>query len=45
VGVRRLVRGRCVFLDAASALHDHAVAPFGCAFFDTHMSAGAALFA
>jgi len=35
----RLVRGRCVFLDDADRCRVHAVAPFGCAYFDTHMSA------
>lgn len=33
----RRVRGRCVFLDAADRCTIHAVAPFGCAYFDTHM--------
>lgn len=35
----RLVRGRCIFLDAQDRCAIHAVAPFGCAYFDTHMSA------
>lgn len=35
----RLVRGRCVFLDDADRCRVHAVAPFGCAYFDTHMDA------
>jgi Fe-S-cluster containining protein len=30
---------RCVFLDAADHCTIHPVAPFGCAYFDTHMSA------
>ena len=36
----RLKHGRCVFLDPESnACTIHAVAPAGCALFDTHMSA------
>lgn len=35
----RLTRGRCVFLDATDRCSIHAVAPFGCAYFDTHMPA------
>jgi Fe-S-cluster containining protein len=35
----RLRAGRCVFLDAESRCTIHAVAPFGCAYFDTHMTA------
>lgn len=31
-------RGRCVFLDANDRCSIHPVAPFGCAYFDTHMS-------
>jgi Fe-S-cluster containining protein len=31
--------GRCVFLDEADRCTVHAVAPFGCAYFDTHMAA------
>jgi len=31
-------KGRCVFLDEADRCTIHAVAPFGCAYFDTHMS-------
>jgi Fe-S-cluster containining protein len=31
-------RGRCVFLTDEDRCAIHAVAPFGCAFFDTHMS-------
>lgn len=38
----RLVRGRCVFLDGQDRCTIHAVAPFGCAFFDTHMPAAEA---
>ena len=38
----RLVRGRCVFLDAEDRCTIHAVAPFGCAAFDTHMPASEA---
>jgi len=34
----RFRRGRCVFLDANDRCSIHAVAPFGCAMFDTHMS-------
>jgi Fe-S-cluster containining protein len=33
-------KGRCVFLDENDRCKIHAVAPFGCAYFDTHMSAG-----
>jgi Fe-S-cluster containining protein len=32
-------RGRCVFLDGSDRCLIHAVAPMGCAYFDTHMSA------
>lgn len=32
----RRVRGRCVFLDQDDRCRVHAVAPFGCAYFDTH---------
>lgn len=35
----RRVRGRCVFLNAQDRCTIHHVAPFGCAYFDTHMSA------
>ena len=35
----RMERGQCVFLDAESKCSIHEVAPFGCAYFDTHMSA------
>jgi Fe-S-cluster containining protein len=35
----RILRGRCVFLDEAERCTIHAVAPAGCALFDTHMSA------
>lgn len=38
----RLVRGRCVFLDAEDRCTIHAVAPFGCRMFDTHMDAAEA---
>lgn len=38
----RMRRGRCVFLDENDRCKIHAVAPFGCAHFDTHMSAGIA---
>lgn len=31
--------GRCVFLDAQDRCRIHAVAPAGCAYFDTHMKA------
>jgi Fe-S-cluster containining protein len=34
----RLKHGRCVFLDAEERCTIHAVAPAGCALFDTHMS-------
>jgi Fe-S-cluster containining protein len=34
-----VVEGRCVFLDAENRCTVHAVAPFGCSFFDIHMSA------
>jgi Fe-S-cluster containining protein len=33
----RLQHGRCVFLDGADRCTVHAVAPFGCAYADTHM--------
>ena len=33
----RFRRGRCTFLDANERCTIHAVAPFGCAMFDTHM--------
>jgi len=32
------VKGRCVFLDENDRCKIHPVAPFGCAYFDTHMS-------
>src|SRR5262245_43773380 len=35
----RMRAGRCVFLDPEERCTIHAVAPFGCAYFDTHMSA------
>lgn len=31
--------GRCVFLDIRNRCRIHPVAPYGCAYFDTHMSA------
>jgi len=34
----RMRGGRCVFLDADDRCAVHPVAPFGCAFVDTHMS-------
>lgn len=34
----RMKNGRCVFLDDNDRCRIHAVAPFGCAYFDTHMS-------
>ena len=34
----QLKRGRCVFLSDQDKCTIHAVAPFGCAMFDTHMS-------
>jgi Fe-S-cluster containining protein len=37
--VPRMRRGKCVFLDDQNRCRIHEVAPFGCAFFDTHMSA------
>jgi hypothetical protein len=37
--VPRMEAGRCVFLDAADRCTVHAVAPFGCAFFDVHLAA------
>src|SRR5262252_116362 len=35
-------KGRCVFLDDHERCTIHAVAPFGCAYFDTHMGHRAA---
>lgn len=35
----RRVDGACVFLSADLRCRVHAVAPFGCAYYDTHMSA------
>ena len=32
------IRGRCVFLDDNDNCKIHPVAPFGCAYFDTHQS-------
>ena len=34
----RREHGRCVFLDDQDRCRIHAVAPFGCAYFDTHQS-------
>jgi Fe-S-cluster containining protein len=34
----RRVNGRCVFLDTENRCSIHSVAPFGCAYFDTHMN-------
>lgn len=34
----RMHKGRCVFLDANDRCSIHAVAPFGCSMFDTHMN-------
>jgi Fe-S-cluster containining protein len=34
----RYRKGRCVFLDEHDRCSIHEAAPFGCAFFDTHMS-------
>ena len=36
--VPRMRKGRCVFLDENDRCKIHAVAPFGCSHFDTHMS-------
>ena len=36
--VPKMKRGRCVFLGEDERCTIHAVAPFGCAYFDTHMS-------
>jgi Fe-S-cluster containining protein len=33
----RFHKGRCVFLDENDRCKIHSVAPFGCAYFDTHM--------
>lgn len=38
----RYKKGKCVFLTADERCSIHEVAPFGCAFFDTHMSWGKA---
>jgi Fe-S-cluster containining protein len=38
----RYRKGRCVFLDENDRCKIHPVAPFGCAYFDTHMSYGRA---
>jgi Fe-S-cluster containining protein len=34
----RMHKGRCVFLDERDRCSIHAVAPFGCSMFDTHMN-------
>jgi Fe-S-cluster containining protein len=34
----RMVGGRCVFLDPEDRCRIHAIAPFGCRYFDGHMS-------
>jgi Fe-S-cluster containining protein len=34
----RMVKGRCIFLDENDRCKIHKVAPFGCAYVDTHMS-------
>jgi Fe-S-cluster containining protein len=39
----RFRRGRCIFLDANDRCSIHPVAPFACAYFDTHMSAVTAM--
>jgi Fe-S-cluster containining protein len=39
----KFARGRCVFLDDNDRCKIHTVAPFGCAYFDTHMSRQAAM--
>jgi Fe-S-cluster containining protein len=39
----RYTKGRCVFLDDQDRCRIHPVAPFGCAYFDTHMSDEAAM--
>lgn len=33
----KMVNGRCIFLDARDRCRIHPIAPFGCAYFDTHM--------
>jgi Fe-S-cluster containining protein len=38
----RMRHGRCVFLDEHNRCTIHPVAPFGCAYFDTHMTGAAA---
>lgn len=35
----RMKKGRCVFLNEQNRCSIHAVAPFGCSHFDTHMDA------
>lgn len=39
----KMRRGRCVFLDENDRCKIHAVAPFGCAYFDTHMGRDTAM--
>jgi Fe-S-cluster containining protein len=41
--VPQMRRGRCVFLDKDERCTIHGVAPFGCAYFDTHQSAEQAM--
>jgi Fe-S-cluster containining protein len=41
--VPRYRKGRCVFLDANDRCSIHPVAPFGCAYYDTHMSKAASM--
>jgi Fe-S-cluster containining protein len=38
IGPARDVTGRCVFLDRHERCQIHGVSPFGCAYFDAHMS-------
>ena len=39
----QMKKGRCVFLDENDRCSIHAVAPFGCAYFDTHMNRAQAM--
>jgi Fe-S-cluster containining protein len=39
----RMVKGRCVFLDAKDRCTIHPVAPFGCAYSDVHQSKNEAM--
>jgi Fe-S-cluster containining protein len=39
----KMRRGRCVFLNEHDRCSIHAVAPFGCAYFDVHMSRATAM--